>query len=88
MAVVLIILTILTDGAALIVGGLAIGLLLGADQIVPPLIEQVNKDDSPAIDLLQVNAVDPITWPNSKVFQLKYGQLNMSLQLGGDPGFL
>ena len=88
LAVVLIILTILTDGAALIVGGLAIGLLLGADQIVPPLIEQVNKDDSPAIDLLQVNAVDPITWPNSKVFQLKYGQLNMSLQLGGDPGFL
>lgn len=87
-AVALIILTILTDGAALIVGGLVIGLILGADQIVPALIEKVNQDDSPAIDLLLVNAVAPITWTNSKVFKLEYGQLNMSLQLGGDPGFL
>ncbi len=84
-AVALVILTILTDGAALIVGGLVIGLLMGADQIVPALIEKVNKNDSPAIDLLQVNAVDPITWSDSKDFKLTYGQLNMSLQLGGNP---
>lgn len=87
-AIALIILAILTDGAALIVGGLAIGLLLGADQIVPALIEKVNTDDSPALDLLQVNAVDPITWSDSKDFKLTYGQLNMSLQLGGNPQFI
>lgn len=87
-AIALIILGILTDGAALIVGGLVIGLLLGADQIVPALIEKVNKDDSPALDLLQVNSVDPITWPDSKDFKLTYGMLNMSLQLGGNPQFI
>jgi hypothetical protein len=83
-----ILLTILTDGAAAIVAGLAIGLLMGADQILPPMIEKANKDDSPALDLLQINAVDPITWPASKQFKLDYAQLNMSLQLGGDPKFI
>lgn len=83
--VALVILTIVTDGAALVVGGLLIGLLLGADQIVPALIEKVNKDDSPDVSLLQVNAVDPITWPDSKAFDLTYAGLNMSLQMGGTP---
>jgi len=87
-ALALIILTILTDGAALILGGLAIGLLIGATNIIPPLIEKANKDDSPSIDLLQVNAVDPITWPSSREFKLTYGSLNMSMQLGGDPQFI
>lgn len=86
--VALIVLTILTDGAALIIGGLVIGLLMGADQILPPLIEKVNGDDSPSLDLLRVNAIDPIRWPNSKEFKLDYGMLNVSLQLGGNPGFV
>lgn len=87
-AVALAVLTVLTDGAALIIGGLVIGLLLGADQILPPLIEKVNGDDSPSLDLLRVNAIDPIKWPNSQAFKLDYGMLNVSLQLGGNPGFV
>ena len=85
--VALVLLTILTDGAALVVGGLVIGLILGASQIVPALIEKLNSDDSPSIDLLLVNAVDPITWTASSVFKLDYAQLNASMQLGGDPTF-
>jgi len=83
-----IILVIVTEGAALVVGGLIVGLILGADKIVPAVIEQINKDDSPSIDLLLVNAVDPITWTASSKFTLKYASLNVSLQLGGNPGFL
>jgi hypothetical protein len=86
-AIALIILSILTSGAALVVGGLIIGLTMGVDQIVPALIDKVNKDDSPDISLLLVNAVDPITWTASKEFSLDYGSLNVSLQLGGNPSF-
>lgn len=87
-AIALIILAILTDGAALIIGGLVIGLLLGANQIVPALIEKVNRDDSPDIGLLITNAVAPIVWSASNVFKLTYGHMNNSLQLGGDPKFI
>ncbi|GAB4188993.1 MAG: hypothetical protein Tsb002_15680 [Wenzhouxiangellaceae bacterium] len=87
-SVALLILAVLTDGTALIVGGLVIGLLLGADKIVPALIEKANEDDSPALDLLRINAVDPIRWPNSGQFSLDYASLNMSLQLGGNPNFV
>jgi hypothetical protein len=85
--VALVILTIVTDGAALVVGGLVIGLIMGATQIVPAVIEKLNTDDSPSIDLLLVNAVDPITWTASSAFKLDYAALNVSLQLGGDPTF-
>lgn len=86
--VALVLVTVLTDGAAAIAGGMVIGLLLGADQIVPSLIKQLNTDDSPAIDLLTVNAVAPIVWTNSGVFQLDYGSMNNAMQLGGDPKFI
>jgi Clostridium P-47 protein len=85
--VALAILTILTDGAALIVGGLVIGLILGATQITPALIEKLDSDDSPSIDLLLANAVAPIVWTASSDFRLDYASLNCSLQLGGDPVF-
>lgn len=87
-AVALAILTVVTDGAALIVGGLIIGLILGADMIVPDIIEAVNTDASPAIDLLMINAVDPIKWTDSSDFKLNYASLNVSMQLGGDPLFI
>ncbi len=88
--VALVVLAVVTDGAALIAGGLVVGLLLGADQIVPAAIKALNTDDSPAIDLLLVNSVAPITWPGSseKVFKLNYGSMNSSMQLGGDPLFV
>jgi len=87
-AVALLILGIVTDGAAFVVGGLIIGLIMGADMIIPSVIQLVNKDTSPAIDLLQVNAVDPIKWTDGKDFKLDYAGLNVSLQLGGDPKFI
>jgi hypothetical protein len=80
-------LAVLTDGAALVVGGLVIGLIMGASQIAPPLIEKLNGADSPSIDLLLTNAVDPITWAASSAFKLDYACLNVSFQLGGDPLF-
>ncbi|WP_221392715.1 TULIP family P47-like protein [Dyadobacter sp. NIV53] len=87
-SIVLIILVILTEGAVLIVGAVVIGLVLGANQMVPALIEKLNMDDSPSIDLLLANTVDPITWTGSKAFKLDYGSMNASLQLGGDPLFV
>lgn len=80
-------LAVLTDGAALIVGGLVIGLIMGASQITPPLIEKLNGDDAPSIGLLLTNAVDPITWTAGSAFKLDHAGLNVSLQLGGDPLF-
>jgi len=85
--VALAILTILAAGAALIVGGLVIGLIMGATQITPALIEKLDGDDSPSIDLLLANAVAPIVWTASSDFNLGYASLNASLQLGGDPVF-
>lgn len=87
-AIALLILAVLTDGAALIAGGLVIGLLMGASQIVPALIEKANTDDSPSIDLLLANSTSPITWTDSSGFSLDYAGLNVSLQLGGDPKFV
>ncbi|NDJ57513.1 TULIP family P47-like protein [Enterobacteriaceae bacterium 4M9] len=78
----------LTEGASLVLGGLVIGLLLGASQIATATIESVNKDTSPAVDLLMINAVDPIKWTGSSVFTLNYVHPNISLQLGGDPLFV
>jgi len=78
----------LTAGASLVIGGLVIGLLLGASQIATAAIESVNKDTSPAVDLLMVNAVDPIKWTGSDVFKLCYVHPNISLQLGGDSLFV
>lgn len=88
LTVALIILTIVTDGAALIAGGLIIGLILGADMIVPDVIEAVNTDTSPSIDLMLINAVNPIKWTDSKDFKLDYASLNVSMQLGGNPLFI
>ena len=87
-AVALLILTVVTDGAALVVGGLIIGLIMGADMIVPDVIKAVNTDASPAIDLLLINAVSPIKWTDSSDFKLDYASLNVSMQLGGDPLFI
>ncbi|WP_417663524.1 TULIP family P47-like protein [Pseudomonas sp.] len=78
----------LTDGASIMLGGLVIGLLLGATQITTATIESVNMDTSPAVDLLMVNAVDPIKWTGSDSLKLDYAHPNISLQLGGDPLFV
>ncbi len=87
-AIALIILTVVTEGSALIVGGLVIGLIMGAVMLTPDIIDALNTDDSPAIDLLTVNAVDPIKWTGSSDFNLNYVCQNVSMQLGGTPLFV
>lgn len=88
MAFVMGLLIFLTEGTVLIVGGLIAGLIMGLNHLVSTVIDLVNSDDSPSLDLLVLNAVKPITWTASSIFKLDYGRLNVSLQLGGDPGFL
>ncbi len=72
---------VLTDGASLIVSALLIGLLVG--QYIDHQIVRDHMDDAPAVDLLVMNATQPIQWPDSTTFRLNFAGLNDSLQLGG-----
>lgn len=85
--IALLILGVLTEGAAFVAGGLILGLALGANQLTPTIIENNNQNDSPSLDLLLVNSVHPIQWTGSKAFTLNFASLNGSLQMGGDPNF-
>lgn len=91
-AVVAVVLTVLTDGAFLIVALIIVALLVGLVEAVPTLIANAvgNKvsNDSPSLALLVSNATDPIRWPNGAQFALTGIGLNESLQLGGNPGFV
>ena len=82
-AIALIILGILTDGAAFVIGALIIGALGGLAAVTPQLVDLVNTDDSPSIDLLSFNVSDPIKWSDSKDYLLQDVGLNGPLQLGG-----
>ncbi len=90
-AVVSIILTILTDGAFLIVSLIIISLLVGLVEAVPELIANVvgNRvsNNSPSLALLTLNATEPVQWTGASNFRLTSISMNDSLQLGGDPGF-
>ena len=85
------ILTVLTDGAFLIIALIILSLLVGLLNALPALIanaigNQVS-DASPSLALLVSNSTDPIKWPGGKDFTLTSAALNDSLQLGGNPGF-
>ena len=90
--VVGVILTILTDGAFLIVALIIIALLVGLVEGVPKLIADVvgNKvsNESPSLALLVSNSTNPIQWPGGADFRLTWAGMNDSLQLGGNPGFV
>lgn len=86
--IVLIILSILTDGAAFIVASLIAGIVIGMAAATPRIIELVNTDDAPSVDLLAFNISNPINWSNSQAFTLDYADLSLSLRLGGNPGFI
>ncbi len=81
--IALLILGVLTEGAAFVASGLIVGLALGANQLTPAIIENNNQNDSPSLDLLLVNSVNPIQWTGGSQFILNYAGLNDSLQLGG-----
>ena len=82
--VMLAILTILTDGLVLvlvvIIGGLLVGLIASASEIV----QLIGTNDAPNVDLLLLNFTDPIRWTDQKDFTLSSAGLNGPLQLGGN----
>lgn len=86
-AIALIILGILTDGAAFVIGALIIGALGGLAAVTPQIVDLVNSDDSPSIDLLTFNVSDPIKWSDSQDYLLQAVGLNGPLQLGGKLSF-
>lgn len=85
------VLTVLTDGAFLIIGLVIVALLVGLAEALPQVIADAvgNRvsNDSPSLALLVSNATSPIRWPGGKDFRLTWAGLNDSLQLGGEPGF-
>lgn len=91
LAIVMLVLAILTAGAALIVGLIIVSLLMGLTSAAPQLIADVvsNKvtNDSPSLALLVSSATAPIQWAAGSTFELTELGLGHSLQLGGNPGF-
>ncbi len=90
-AVIAVVLTVLTDGAFLVVALIILSLLVGLLEALPALIanavgNQVS-DASPSLALLVSNSTDPIRWPGGSDFTLTSAAMNDSMQLGGNPGF-
>lgn len=85
------VLTVLTDGAFLIIALIIVALLVGLMEALPSVIADAvgNKvsNDSPSLALLVSNSTDPIRWPGGGDFTLTGVGMNDSLQLGGNPGF-
>ena len=82
--VITIILGLVTDGVGFFVGSVIIGCLTGIALAAPEMIDLVNSDTSPSIDLMINNLSNPIRWNASDVFRLDYAGINNGLQLGGD----
>jgi len=82
-----VVLCFVTEGAALVVGGVIIGVLVGVAVASPDIIAAVDNNTAPNLDLLTLNTTDPIKWSAQNVFSLTSVQLNNALQLGGDPDF-
>jgi hypothetical protein len=87
-ALVIIILGVLTDGAAFIAAAALAGLLFGLAAAAPEIVKLVQDNAAPSVDMLAFNVSAPITWPGGKDFKLNFASLNGSLQLGGDLGFV
>lgn len=85
------ILTVLTEGAFLIVALIILALLIGLIEALPSLIADAvgNKvsNNSPSLALLVSNSTAPIRWPGGADFKLSWAGMSDSLQLGGNPGF-
>jgi hypothetical protein len=79
--------TVLTDGAGMIVGLMIATLLFGLAEKAPDIIAAIGQSGAPSIDLLVLNSTDPVRWSDSKDFRLSWIGLNDSLQMGGNPGF-
>lgn len=85
------ILTILTDGAFLLVAIIILSLLIGLLEAIPKQIADIVgkkvSNNSPSMALLVSNSTDPVVWPGGKAFKLTSAGLAGAVRLGGDPGF-
>ncbi len=77
----------MTAGAAGVLAGVVVGMLVGgataALAATPDILAAVGTDDAPSADILALNIVAPITWPNSNAFLLTRADLSDSLRLAG-----
>ncbi|MEZ4676588.1 MAG: hypothetical protein R2932_20380 [Caldilineaceae bacterium] len=85
--IAMVVLGIMTDGAAFMAGVSIIGVLSGIAADSPDIVKTANTDASPSTDLLSFNTTNPIKWANSKVFhQLKCVSTAPAIW-GGNPNF-
>lgn len=82
-----IVITVLTDGAAAMIGMMVAALLIGLAQKAPDIIATIGQTSAPTLDLLVLNTTDPIRWSDTRDFTLSWVGLNDSLQMGGKPVF-
>lgn len=78
------ILSVVTEGAAMVVACVIVSILSSAFLWAPMLIEAVGKGDAPDICDLLLHVNQHITWTGGKNFTLTDATLNDSLQLTGD----
>lgn len=90
--VVELVLAALTGGAALVIGGIIVGLLFGLAAATPDLIAAIAggevSRESPAVDVLVDAATGTVTWQGSGAFRIGTVALSGAMVLGGDPQFL
>ncbi|HOA93467.1 MAG TPA: TULIP family P47-like protein [Quisquiliibacterium sp.] len=86
-ALIVIAITVATDGAGFVAAAIVVGILAGVASKVPDIIAAANTDDAPSIDLLLFNSIDPLQWSDQQDFDLVSASLNYSVQLGGTPKF-
>jgi hypothetical protein len=86
-ALVVVAISVATDGAGFAAAALVVGILAGVGSKVPDIIAAANTDDSPSIDFLVFNSVDPLQWSDQQHFDLVSVSLNYSVQMGGTPTF-
>lgn len=75
---------VLTDGAALLVDSLILGLVAGGLELATKVAESRHGNDAPSITPMAENAVASVQWAGSSGFKLTSASLNGSLQLSGD----
>ena len=77
----------MTAGTAGMLAGAVVGMLVGgataAIAATPEILLTIGTDDAPTADILALNIVAPITWPDPGKFRLTSADLSDSLRLAG-----
>lgn len=81
------ILTIVSLGSAVGIAALIVILVAGGMTLATTIIQDVGKNNAPAIDALVLDSTAAIEWSDPKDFLITSASLNDSLQLGGNPHF-